>query len=169
VAVISSLVLGVDGASTLHGNSDSITTPIDRQRFLARRRECDAILIGGNTARNERYQRTPVPLVILSHSRPAILDQNSKAHWWSLSPTEAVARAQWEFGNTLLIEGGIAFVSELLKANLLTQLELSITSHTGGDDKVDYLDLLAHFEKIETHEVEGTIFHTCTFPITIQK
>ena len=167
--MISSLVLGADGTSTLHGNSESVTTPIDRQRFLARRRLCDAILIGGNTARNERYQRTPVPLVILSHSRPAILDQNSKAHWWVLSPAQAVARAQWEFGNTLSIEGGIAFISELLKANLLTQLELSITPHTGGEDKVDYLELLAHFEKIQTHEVEGTIFHTCTFPITTRK
>jgi riboflavin biosynthesis pyrimidine reductase len=169
VAVISSLVLGADGTSTISRNSDLVTTPIDRQRFLARRRECDAILIGGNTARNERYQRTPVPLVVLSHNRPALLDQNSKAHWWMLSPSEAVARAQWEFGNNLSIEGGIALISELLKANLLTHLELSITPHTGGEDKVDYLDLLSHFEKIQTDEIEGTIFHTCTFPITTQK
>jgi riboflavin biosynthesis pyrimidine reductase len=169
VAVISSLVLGSDGTSTLGRNSDLVTTPVDRQRFLARRRECDAILIGGQTARNERYQRTPVPLVVLSHSRPALLDQNSKAHWWILSPSEAVVRAQSEFGNNLSIEGGIGLISELLKANLLTQLELSITQHIGGEDKVDYLELLSHFQRIETDEIEGTIFHTCTFPITTQK
>lgn len=169
MAVIASLVLGADGSSTLFGTSDTVTTPIDRQRFLARRRQCDAILIGGNTARNERYQRTPVPLVVLSHTRPALLDQNPKAHWWLLSPVEAVARARWEFGNTLSIEGGIAFISELLDAHMISQLELSITAHVGGENKVDYLDLLAHFEKIETEELEGTIFHTCTFPIMTQK
>jgi riboflavin biosynthesis pyrimidine reductase len=169
VAVISSLVLGADGTSTLHGNSESVTTPIDRQLFLARRRLCDAILIGGNTARNERYQKTPVPLVVLSHTRPAILDQNSQARWWMLSPAQAVSRAQWEFGNDLSIEGGIAFISELLNANLLTQLELSITPHVGGEEKIDYLNLLSHFEKITTQEIEGTIFHTCTIPIMNQK
>ena len=169
MAVISSLVLGADGSSTLRGNSESVTTPIDRQRFLARRRLANAILIGGNTARNERYQRTPVPLVVVSHTRPPILDQNPKAHWWALSPTQAVARAQREFGNDLSIEGGIAFISDLLNANLLTQLELSITPHTGGEEKIDYLNLLSHFEKISTQEIEGTIFHTCTFPIMSQK
>lgn len=169
MAVIASLVLAADGSSTLSGTSDTVTTPIDRQRFLARRRNCDAILIGGNTARNERYEKTPVPLVIVSHTRPALLDRNPKAHWWSISPVEAVARARWEFGTTLSIEGGIAFIAELLEANLISQFELSITSHVGGENKVDYLDLLAHFEKIETEELEGTIFHTATFPVTPRK
>jgi len=169
MSVIASLVLGADGSSTLLGTSDTVTTPIDRQRFLARRRDCNAILIGGNTARNERYQKTPVPLVVLSHTRPEILDQNPKAHWWTLSPVEAIARAQQEFGDTLSIEGGVAFISELLGAQLISQLELSITSHVGGEYKVDYLDLLSHFEKIETEELEATIFHTCTFPIKNQK
>ncbi len=165
MAVIASLVLAADGSSTLAGTSDTVTTAIDRQRFLARRRTCHAILIGGNTARIERYERTPVPLVILSHARPDLLDVNPKAHWWSISPIQAVARAHWEFGSRLSIEGGIAFISELLEANLITQLELSITSHVGGENRVDYLDLLSHFEKIETEEIEGTIFHSCTFPI----
>lgn len=169
MAVIASLVLGADGSSTFLGTSDTVTTPIDRQRFLSRRRLCDAILIGGNTARNERYQKTPVPLVVLSHTRPEVLDENPKAHWWTLSPVEAVVRARREFGNTLSIEGGIAFISELLDAQLISQLELSITSHVGGEYKVDYLDLLAHFEKIQTEELEATIFHTCTFPIKTRR
>ena len=169
MAVIASLVLAADGSSTLAGTSDTVTTPIDRQRFLARRRSCDAILIGGNTARNERYERTPVPLVILSHARPDLLDKNPRAHWWSLPPTEAVARARWEFGSRLSVEGGIALVGELLEANLISHLELSITPHLGGENKVDYLDLLAHFEKIETEEIEGTIFYSCAFPITRPK
>lgn len=167
--VIASLVLAADGSSTMHGTSDLVTTPLDRQRFLARRRTCDAILIGGNTARNERYEKTPVTLIVLSHTRPALLDRNPKAHWWAISPEEAVARAETEFGETLSIEGGVSFISGLLEANLITQLELSITAHTGGENRVDYLDLIAHFENVTTEEYEGTIFHSCTHPIKRQK
>lgn len=168
MAVTATIVVGADGSSTLRGSSDSVTTPIDRQRFLIRRRHCDAILIGGNTARNERYQRTPVPLVVLSHTRPAILDKNAQAHWWALSPAEAVARARTEFGSNLSIEGGISFIAELLNAKLLTQLDLSITPHRGGENRVNVLELLSHFEKIQTDEEQGTIFHTCTLPIMTQ-
>lgn len=169
MATIASLVLGADGSSTIRGTSEMITTPLDRQRFLARRRKCDAIVIGGNTARNERYEKTPVAVIVLSHARPSLLDRNPKAHWWALSPIEAVARAQEEFGENLSIEGGIALLSTLLEADLITQLELSVTSHTGGENKIDYVDLLAHFEKVTTEQLEGTIFYTCTLPIRKQK
>lgn len=165
MAVIASLVLGSDGSSTLKGSSDEVTTPVDRQRFLARRRLSDAILIGGNTARNERYQRTPVPLVILSRTRPGLLEQNPLAHWWHLSPLEAVIRAQQEFGTTISIEGGIGLISELLDAGAISQLELSITPNVGGEDRVDYRDLISHFEKIEKSHLDETTFYTCTGPL----
>ena len=169
MAVIASLVLGVDGSSSLMGSSDAITTPIDRERFLTRRRLSDAILIGGNTARNERYQRTPVPLIILSRTRPALLDQNPLAHWWHLSPLEAVVRAEQEFGSTISIEGGIALISELLDVGAISQLNLSITPNIGGEDRVDYPELLSHFEKVERNQADGTVFYTCTMPLMPQK
>jgi len=165
MAVIASLVLGADGSSTLGGSSDAITTLVDRERFLIRRRSSDALIIGGNTARNERYRRTPVPLVVVSRSQPEILEQNPLAHWWSVSPSEAVTRAQEEFGERISIEGGVALVSELLDAHLITQLELSITPHIGGANRVNHFELLAHFENVETNYVEETIFYTCTTPI----
>lgn len=169
MAVIASLVLGADGSSTLHGSSAAITTPIDRQRFLARRRLSDAILIGGNTARSEGYKKTPAPLVIISHSRPALLDENPKAHWWMMPITEAVVRAQKEFGTTISIEGGVAMISELLGAGAISQLELSITPHNGGENKIDPLELFSHFEKIEMIKEDDTVFYTCTVPLMIQK
>ena len=170
MAVIASLVLGRDGSSTLEGSSQALSSLADRERFLAHRRRSDVILIGGNTARTERYTKTPVPLVILSRDEPAsLLEQNSLAHWWALSPVEAVARARWEFGSNIFIEGGIAFLYELLQTRLINQFELSITPVEGGENRINHLDLLAHFEKVEIEQVSETIFYTCTFPVTPQK
>lgn len=169
MSVIASLVLGADGSSTFREDSEAITTPIDRQRFLARRRLSDAIVIGGNTARNERYQRTPVPVVVVSHSRPSLLDQNPQAHWWPLTPLDALSRAQIEFGSRISIEGGVAFVLVLLNAGAITQLELSITPHLGGENKVDYLHLLSYFEKVEMTRVDETLFYSCTVPLMLQR
>ena len=63
-----SLVLGADGSLTKNGSSRALSSAGDRQRFLALRRECGAIVIGGETARAEPYERTPAPLIILSRT-----------------------------------------------------------------------------------------------------
>ncbi len=169
MAVIASLVLGADGSSSLRGNSAAISTPIDRERFLARRRRCDVIIVGGKTARADGYKATPVPLVIISHSRPDLLDVNPKAHWWMMPASEAIKRAQKEFGSTVSIEGGISMVSELLEAGEISQLELSISPHTGGENKIDREKLLKYFEKVEEELVVETIFYTCTEPVIKQR
>lgn len=169
MAVIASLVLGADGSSSLRGNSEAISTPIDHQRFLARRRLCDVIIVGGNTARAEGYRKTPVPLVILSHSRPDLLDANPMAHWWMMPAAEAIDRAQKEFGPTISMEGGVTMIRELLEVGAISQLELSISPKIGGEKKVDQEILLSYFRKIEKELVEDTVFYTCTEPITKTK
>lgn len=166
MAVIASLVLGADGSSSLRGNSAAISTPIDRERFLARRRLCDVIIVGGKTARADGYTTTPVPLVIISHSRPDLLDVNPKAHWWMMPATEAIKRAKKEFGPTVSIEGGISMISELLEAGAISQLELSISPQTGGENKIAREKLLRFFEKIQEELVSETIFYTGTEPVT---
>ncbi len=167
--VIASLVLGADGSSTLRGNSAAISTPIDRERFLARRRLCDVILVGGKTARADGYRTTPVPLIVISHSRPELLDVNPKAHWWMMPATEAIERAKKEFGPTISVEGGISMISELLEAGAISQLELSISPQTGGENRINREKLLKYFEKIEEELVIETIFYTCTEPVTKQR
>lgn len=163
--VIASLVLGSDGSSTVDGSSVGLSTPADRARFLTRRRLSDAILIGGTTARSEGYSKTPVPLVILSRSKPSLLEENPLAHWWPLSPIEAVAQAQKEFGQRIAIEGGIAFIVELLRARLISQLDLTITLREGGENKIDPQYLIAYFTHIEREQSDETIFYTCTLPL----
>ena len=169
MAVTAFLVLGSDGSSTFRGSSAEISTDADRKRFLTMRRKSDVILIGGNTARSERYARTPVPLIILSRSRPDVLDQNPLATWWKLAPEAAVKRAIQEFGPAVSIEGGINFIGELLQAGAISQLELSLTPRFGGDATIDFLTLLSHFGKVEKSQIQDTIFYSCTEPITRQK
>ncbi|MDP1711530.1 MAG: dihydrofolate reductase family protein [Candidatus Nanopelagicaceae bacterium] len=165
MSVHATLVMGTDGSTSFLGNSDGVTTPEDRAQFLATRRQCDVIIIGGNTARHERYRRTPVPLVVLSHSYPEIIGENSKAHWWNLSPAEAVGKAEKEFGPSVFIEAGVSIIRQLLSLSLISQLNLSVTPMSGGENRTDLTELLSYFNAVEHHEKADTIFYSCTQPI----
>lgn len=68
MSVVATLVVGSDGSTSKESRSAGISSPEDRQAFLKRRREVDVIIVGGNTARHEPYNRTPVPLVVISRS-----------------------------------------------------------------------------------------------------
>lgn len=163
MATVATLVLGVDGSTSLGGSSDGITSAVDRARFLARRRTSDCLIIGGNTARSERYQKTPVPLVILSRSLPDLISKNPLAHWWNLPPAEAVLRARAQFGIEILIEGGISIITELLDLGAIDQLELSVTQVSGGENRIEISELLRHFSHINKtrNQPEGTTFYSC--------
>ena len=68
MSVVATLVVGSDGSTSKESRSAGISSPEDRKAFLQRRREVDVIIVGGNTARHEPYNRTPVPLVVISRS-----------------------------------------------------------------------------------------------------
>lgn len=165
MSVHATLVMGADGSTSFLGNSDGVTTPEDRAQFLTTRRQSDVIIIGGNTARHERYRRTPVPLVVLSRSYPEILRENPKAHWWDLSPAKAVRKAEKEFGPFIFIEAGVSMIRQLLSRGLISQLNLSVTPMSGGENRADLTELLSYFTVVEQKEKGDTIFYTCTKPI----
>jgi riboflavin biosynthesis pyrimidine reductase len=158
MAVFASLVVGADGSTAKGGNSRGITSGVDRTAFLTRRRSADFLLIGGETARVEPYHRTPVPVVISSRSMINSLADNRLAHWWNLSPTEALVKGMKKFGENVLVESGPSLVNELLINNVLDGIYLSITSVTGGKNPIDVAALLENFTEIEREEVEGTQF-----------
>lgn len=160
--VIATLVVGSDGSTAKDGTSRGVSSNVDRARFLERRRHVDAILIGGNTARSEPYRKTPVPVVVISTSMINSLADNRQAYWWNTSPSEAIARAQRLFGPTILVEAGTSIITELLELGLIDRLELSVSSVTGGEDRVDYKKLLSYFTSL-TSEIDGeTTFYTAT-------
>ena len=158
MAVYATLVIGCDGSTSKNGSSREIATGADRSEFLERRRTVDFILIGGQTARCEPYHRTPVPVVVASRSMINALADNRNAYWWNCSPQEALARGIKKFGSNVLVEAGANLILELIEARVLDGIFLSITPHSGGDEKIDYRNLISNFTEVTTREVEDTQF-----------
>lgn len=156
--VFATLVIGSDGSTSKNGSSKAIASGADRTEFLARRRAVDFILIGGKTARNEPYHRTPVPVVVASRSIINSLADNRQAHWWNCTPVQALERGIKTFGSNVLVEAGANLILDLIKERALDGIYLSVTSEKDGDEKIDYQKLLEYFSDIKTREVEGTTF-----------
>jgi len=160
MSVTATIVVGADGCTSIKGSSTQVTSVADRESFLKRRRLVDCIIIGGNTARNEPYTKTPVPLVVISHHAHPNLPA---AHVWNIDPCEGVTRAVQQFGENILIEGGSSFISYLLDNNAIDSLELSITPAKGGTDTFDFSKYLARANSLEEENIDGTIFYTAHF------
>lgn len=159
MSVVATLVVGSDGSTSKESRSAGISSAEDRRAFLKRRREVDVIIVGGNTARQEPYNRTPVPLVVISRSLVNPVQGNHLALFWNCSPAAAVEKARSLFGEKILIEGGISMINDLISHKLIDQLELSVTTATGGEDKVDIKLLLSQFSHVtQRTELETTFY-----------
>ena len=160
MSVVATLVVGSDGSTSKESRSAGVSSPADRQVFLQRRREVDCIIVGGNTARHEPYNRTPVPLIVISRSLVNPVQGNHLAHFWNCSPKQAVEKAQKQFGDKILIEGGVTMINELIDQSIIDELELSVTPASGGQDRVDWKGLIAKFAHCQSREVDGTTFYS---------
>ena len=160
MSIVATLVVGSDGSTSKESRSAGVSSVADRQVFLQRRREVDCIIIGGNTSRHEPYNRTPVPLVVISRSLVKPVQGNHLALLWNCSPVQAVEKARKQFGDKILIEGGISMINELIDHGVIDQLELSVTPASGGDERIDWKELLARFSHCTSREVEGTTFYS---------
>mgnify|MGYP001188888273 FL=1 len=158
MSVFASLVVGADGSTSKDGSSSGISSGADRTTFLARRRNADFILIGGQTARTEPYHRTPVPVVVASRSMINALADNRLAHWWNLSPLSALEKGREKFGPNVLVEAGPRLINELIQAKVLDGIYLSITSVTDGEDVINIEDLISNFTSVQRDEIQGTRF-----------
>jgi riboflavin biosynthesis pyrimidine reductase len=86
------------------------------------------------------------------------LADNRLAHWWNLSPAEALAKGIKKFGENVLVESGPTIIDDLLLNKVLDGIYLSITSVPGGENPIDIAELLGNFVEIDRQEVEGTQF-----------
>ena len=153
-----SLVVGADGSTTKFGSSRGVSSSADRSAFLKRRRGFDAILIGGNTARTEPYNSSPVPLIVISRSMINPLPENPQVHFWNTTPAQAITRARQEFGPRILIEGGGALITELLADRLIDEFFLTVTPERGGENIFDWRQVLNHFSHFNESKVDQTLF-----------
>ena len=158
--VLANLVLGSDGSTTLEGTSKGLSSASDRKRFHELRALASAILIGGNTARTEPYASTPVPLVVITRSGdiPESVRSNPKAHIWELDPVSAANRAGKEFGGNILVEGGMRLIQELLIANQIDELYLTLSKKSGGENVYDLSALTRDFTVESSEKVDGETF-----------
>lgn len=153
-----SLVVGVDGSTTKFGSSRGVTSKADRTVFLERRRGFDAILIGGNTARNEPYCFSPVPLIVISRSTINPLPENPHVHVWNTTAAQAINRARIEFGERILVEAGGKIIKELLAEKLIDEFFLTVTTERDGENFIDWNEILHRFEHCEKSEIDTTLF-----------
>jgi riboflavin biosynthesis pyrimidine reductase len=162
MSTIATLVVGRDGSTTKDATSRNISSSADRATFLNRRRQVDVIIIGGNTARNEPYSRTPVPLIICSRSSINPVVENENSELWNCSPGEAIDKARKVFGENILIEGGVRMIVELVENQKIDQLELSVTEVIGGENILDWQLLLSNFKHVEMQQIEDTQFFSAS-------
>jgi riboflavin biosynthesis pyrimidine reductase len=158
MSTAASLVVGVDGSTTKFGSSRGVSSKADRTVFLERRRNFDAILIGGNTARNEPYSFSPVPLIVISRSTINPLPENPNVHLWNTTPAQAISRVRKEFGERILVEAGLGMIKELLAEKLIDEFFLTVTPEQDGENIIDWKEILSKFEHSEKSEVDGTLF-----------
>jgi len=158
--VLANLVLGSDGSTSLDGSSKSLSSAEDRRRFHELRAQASVILIGGNTARNEPYAQTPVPLVVITRSGeiPESVRANPNTHIWELDPISAVDKARKEFGESVLVEAGMSLIQELLVANKIDELYLTLSRISGGENVYDLSALTREFTVESSIKIDGETF-----------
>ena len=160
MSILANLVLGSDGSTTLGGSSKSLSSAEDRKRFHELRAQASVILIGGNTARTEPYAQTPVPVIVISKSGeiPDSVRKNSMAQIWDLDPISAVEKAANQFGGNLFVEGGMNLIQELLIANKIDELYLTLSKKSGGENVYDLSALTREFTVESSEKIEGETF-----------
>ena len=156
--VAANLVIGGDGSTTFGGSSAALSFPADRIRFHQLRREFQAILIGGNTARSEPYSKTPLPLIVLTHhTLPKQVATNPLAVAWAINLIEAIPLAQEKYGD-LLIEAGPALIGPAIQGGYLSELFITQSERVGGKGVIDLAKLLKDWTLLSDEVVEGGHF-----------
>ena len=89
---------------------------------------------------------------------PESVRNNPLAQIWNLDPVSAVARAQSEFGGNVLVEGGINLLKELLLANQIDELYLTISEKTGGENIYDLSAMTREFTVESSEKSAGQTF-----------
>lgn len=166
MALIASLVVGANGATSLNGRSTGLSTDSDRKRFLARHRSAAAFIIGKQSASIESYAKTKVPIFIFSRSSTPLIFIHPLMQQVTVNKgdmAEIARRIDQRTDGDVVIEAGISLLKALIESGVVDLLELSISPISGDDHFVDIEDLLENFTCSETRAEDGTRLLHCRY------
>jgi len=161
---ILNLIVDRDGGYAPPGRSKELTNPRDRQLFHHLRAQCDAIIIGAETARIEPYRNHTKQIAVLTHTGVLPDDFFSGIRPWVFTEEPSLSRVAKEvrdradiftfadfldlpelFGakgiTSILCEGGAIVASHLASHDLLDLVFLTRTDTNapGPTIKIDSL------------------------------
>lgn len=158
MAVIASLVVGANNATSLGGLSAGLSTPEDRARFLSRHRSAAAFIIGKVSAASESYRKTSVPIFVFSRNSAPLNFSHPLMQQITVDRNlgEITKRIDERIPGDVVVEAGASLLLALVEAGAVDLIELSITNVKGDGNFIDLGNLLTHFTIELDEEISGT-------------
>lgn len=156
--VIANLVVAANGATTVAGRSAPLSSASDRQRFHQIRSKARSIAIGGNTYRSEPYGKTKLPVLVATRQVPHEGESEGLVRFLNNSPAEVIGIALSEYGEPVLVEGGVNFLQPLIEQKLIDTFYLTRSRKSGDGDFLDPSLLNSNYEIVDSESIEENEF-----------
>jgi len=158
VKVMANILLARNLATSLGGSSRALSPESDRIRFHQIRTLAKAILIGGQSYRNEPYSKLSLPLYI--SSRTLSEGASDSQFIFNQEPAWLIKRSLLEQGCPVLIEGGVNFISSLITQSLIDLLYITRVNQDGDGHFFDESQLLKNYERRSIETIDGASFES---------
>jgi riboflavin biosynthesis pyrimidine reductase len=158
VKVMANILLARNLATSLGGSSRALSPESDRIRFHQIRTLAKAILIGGQSYRNEPYSKLSLPLYI--SSRTLSEGASDSQFIFNQEPAWLIKRALLEQGSPVLIEGGVNLISSLITQSLIDLLYITRVNQDGDGHFFDESQLLKNYERRSIEIIDGASFES---------
>jgi dihydrofolate reductase len=164
MSVIATINVGANGATSLHGSSRALSTPVDRAAFLALHRSAGSYLLGYRSFIAEQYSPCQTPIIILTRKDREVADRDDVTLFKVESDLKSsIAIIKEKFPKPILVEAGVTLLTELIGAGCIEELYLNSTPIDGDDHFVDIEELLQDFEIISEESKDGTTLRKCRY------
>jgi len=155
---MANILLAKNLATSLGGSSRALSPESDRIRFHQIRTLAKAILIGGQSYRNEPYSKLSLPLYISSRT---LSEGSSDSQFiFNQEPAWLIKRALLEQGSPVLIEGGVNFIASLITQSLIDFLYITRVNQDGDGHFFDESQLLQNYERQSIEIIDGASFES---------
>jgi len=128
--VVLSMISSADGATSIDGNSAQLGGPTDREVFLHLHRSADCVFVGAQTVRKDTYSPLPKHQQLVVMSTTGDLGSNTQA-LVNAGNTQIVTGDVQKIvrnlpGSVCVLEGGPSVNNQMLRANLIDEICLTI-------------------------------------------